>query len=318
MKCSDPIITKTGIYRCGKCLACQASKTEENIIRFNAETKAFPCYFVTLTYKDECLPKNGVDKDHVLKFIHRIRKKFPCKYVAIAEYGGRFCRPHYHLLLWWLSDKPQVSDLEECWKFGGLASYPVNDKQANYVAKYHTTKVLSDDIYRIQGMPYYSRVERVFEDDSDQLAYVRLNFKKTMSREDFEKAVFVPQNKYFRLISRGVGLSWLDSPEADHVRRSHDYKLKNDKGFFNFIPRYLLEKLSYEHRRNAHDQLMRYREDFAKNPYLDLHYSKALEVYPDDLPEFAYKKYQRDLNNRWRERYEKNVIEKKMHSQSDL
>lgn len=67
-------------------------------------------YFLTLTYAPEYtrITKNGfmgLSKDDFQRFVKRLRKRHegntgkPLKYYAVGEYGGRFKRPHFHVIL---------------------------------------------------------------------------------------------------------------------------------------------------------------------------------------------------------------------------
>lgn len=56
--------------------------------------------FLTLTYDDEHVPKNGsVNPRHLQLFMKRLRKKQPFRYFAVGEYGPQTLRPHYHAIL---------------------------------------------------------------------------------------------------------------------------------------------------------------------------------------------------------------------------
>lgn len=58
--------------------------------------------FVTLTYDQYFVPKDGVEKEHVQLFMKRLRKNYgerKIRYFAVGEYGTKTGRPHYHLLL---------------------------------------------------------------------------------------------------------------------------------------------------------------------------------------------------------------------------
>lgn len=60
--------------------------------------------FITLTYEETPLSPNGfqtLDRTDLQKFIKRLRKTTHAKlkYYAVGEYGTRFKRPHYHIIL---------------------------------------------------------------------------------------------------------------------------------------------------------------------------------------------------------------------------
>lgn len=98
------------VVPCGKCDLCCYRKTKEMSFRCICESRGNNCvpFFVTLTYNDYYLPKDGVSKSDCQKFMKRLRMQLKrngydveLRYVLCAEYGkeGTF-RPHYHILLW--------------------------------------------------------------------------------------------------------------------------------------------------------------------------------------------------------------------------
>lgn len=97
------------------------------------------CY-LTLTYDDEHLPINGnLQKRDVQLFLKRIRKDIEprkIKYFACGEYGEKFGRPHYHLIIFGL---PATDTLFlKHWDKGFIKVANVGDKQFRYVCKYVT------------------------------------------------------------------------------------------------------------------------------------------------------------------------------------
>lgn len=92
---------------CGKCDSCRVRRNLELVSRLNFEADChdYLPLFVTLTYRDEFLPVDGVNKDDVQKFIKRLRNYFPhnnIRYFVASEYGARRGRPHYHLIIYGL------------------------------------------------------------------------------------------------------------------------------------------------------------------------------------------------------------------------
>lgn len=98
---------------CGKCDFCRANKSAEYAFRSSCETSTYPeCpLFITITYKDKYLPEQGLDITHFQKFMKRLRfhlseqketkdEKINLRYLAVGEYGSKFGRPHYHVILW--------------------------------------------------------------------------------------------------------------------------------------------------------------------------------------------------------------------------
>lgn len=61
---------------CGRCDLCRTNKSNEYAFRATCETHVFPDnpLFITITYKDKYLPKNGVEVDHIQKFFFKTLK----------------------------------------------------------------------------------------------------------------------------------------------------------------------------------------------------------------------------------------------------
>lgn len=114
---------------CGKCLLCRDKKAKEWTTRARCEdmTATYPPLFVTLTYANEFLPKDGVEKKHLQNFLKRFREnwlrmfgeRLDLRYFACAEYGSNFGRPHYHLQLWnvpndTVNESPMTQRVYDC------------------------------------------------------------------------------------------------------------------------------------------------------------------------------------------------------------
>ncbi|UPW41728.1 replication initiator protein [Peromfec virus RodF8_9] len=101
---------------CGKCADCAASRYGELSARLQFEVLSYPVdcrvIFFTLTYRDACLPRDGVCRDDVTDFINRLhincdRAGLPTGWrtFIVSEYGTdpRYThRPHYHGLIFGL------------------------------------------------------------------------------------------------------------------------------------------------------------------------------------------------------------------------
>lgn len=87
---------------CGNCLECERARCLEFSLRAVDEASLYPdnCC-LTLTYNDKYLPENNnLCKRDLQLFIKRLRKKVgKVRYFGCGEYGSRFGRPHYHLIL---------------------------------------------------------------------------------------------------------------------------------------------------------------------------------------------------------------------------
>lgn len=159
----------------------------------NEVSSASKCCFITLTYDDDNVPvtcfnplkaegkmvDRGVGNlplqtllvSDVQKFIKRLRRHLeyipvspkkrlgrdhvdtPIRYYICGEYGSKYRRPHYHLLIfgWAPSDMTpwqsrdghmiyRSAQVEKLWKFGFSTVAPVNGGVAKYCARYVTKK----------------------------------------------------------------------------------------------------------------------------------------------------------------------------------
>lgn len=104
MQCTKPFyLTKYGMYvPCNKCLACRIARRREWSLRLAHQMQFQPAMFLTLTYNDVNIPKNGsVSKRELQLFFKRFRKIFgeDIKYFSCGEYGEQSFRPHYHAIV---------------------------------------------------------------------------------------------------------------------------------------------------------------------------------------------------------------------------
>lgn len=149
--------------RCGQCTSCRIHKAQEWAIRICHEAKTTndlhqPSCFLTLTYNDPSLPVDeSISKKELQKFLKRLRKKIhpqQIRYYGCGEYGEKFGRPHYHLILFGYNfpDKELISRtsagdlyqsdiLEDIWKKGFCTIGEVTLESAAYVARYCMKKV---------------------------------------------------------------------------------------------------------------------------------------------------------------------------------
>lgn len=88
---------------CGKCLVCLQKLRAEWCFRLEMEHRySTGALFVTLTYDEKHLRSDcNLSKRDVQLFLKRLRKRHGpgIRYFAVGEYGTRFGRPHYHILL---------------------------------------------------------------------------------------------------------------------------------------------------------------------------------------------------------------------------
>lgn len=187
---------------CGKCAVCLGNRRKEWAYRLLEEQKVSESsIFLTLTYDDKNLIYGGsanasVCVRDVQLFIKNVRKyleaeKRRIRYYAVAEYGTKTERPHYHIIIFNCSSN-DYELLKMKWDKGNIYIGDVNVKSIMYVAKYHVNKGKYPDgtsppfalMSRRPGIgnAYIERMRK----------YHRAN-KKAIYYSDFEKKVRLPR-----------------------------------------------------------------------------------------------------------------------------
>jgi len=113
-------------------------------------------YFITLTYSDdnaiwvdtETETVTTLDKRDVQLFMKKLRKvneryrqkhDYSIRYYLTGEYGGKFGRAHYHILLF-NATKEAVERIYTIWNKGRIDVQSMNEKAIKYVSNYMLTK----------------------------------------------------------------------------------------------------------------------------------------------------------------------------------
>lgn len=104
----------------------------------------------TLTYSDDHVPPS-LRKDHLQRFMRRLRKRRRARFFASGEYGERTYRPHYHAILFGVSES-EAPLLEGCWPHGFVQVDTLTPAAISYVAGYCSKKI---------GWRDYERGERI-------------------------------------------------------------------------------------------------------------------------------------------------------------
>lgn len=136
---------------CGHCLGCLQQRKQEWSFRLENEARycGYPSLFVTLTYKNEFLPKDGnLHKEDLVRFVRKLRRLsgVSFKYYGCGEYGEHYGRPHYHICLFPQDGLLVWSHINDAWslqdKYGNKTSFglcnikPFIPARGAYVAKY--------------------------------------------------------------------------------------------------------------------------------------------------------------------------------------
>lgn len=181
MRCRSLIKLKNGDeVPCGQCMACRLNYGKDWSIRIMHEAKKYDIsIFLTLTYDDDNIPENGsLQKRDVQLFLKRLRRALEpreIRYYLSGEYGDKFGRPHYHVILFNVSPFEKIFHLEEkengeymgycdVWPYGLVHCGQVTDDSSCYVAKYTTKKVKgkgSREFYEAHGLvPEFALMSR--------------------------------------------------------------------------------------------------------------------------------------------------------------
>lgn len=178
MLCKNPYMPSTIPYPCGQCLPCRVNRRRVWTHRILLESflHSSSC-FLTLTYEDKHLPKDGSVSPRELRlFLGRLRDRLPprsLRYFAVGEYGDETSRPHYHLALFGYNclGKLLYPDfgkrcfcancqmVREVWGKGHIVIEDLTRKSAQYIAGYVTKKMTSKEDIRLNGRhPEFARM----------------------------------------------------------------------------------------------------------------------------------------------------------------
>jgi len=149
---------------CGRCIGCRLERARQWGVRCMHEASLHEeNAFITLTYNDENLPKDGsLNKKHFQDFMKRLRYYMPgktIKFYHCGEYGPKLQRPHYHACLfgvdfedkelWKITPNKErlftSALLSKAWQNRGFVTTgSVTFESANYVARYILKKITGD------------------------------------------------------------------------------------------------------------------------------------------------------------------------------
>ena len=193
MQCPNPIRIKMKempggmLVPCGKCIICRIAKRNEWTMRLIHELGYHEkSIFLTLTYDNEHLPKDGsLCKKDLQKFFKRLRKNYEgkIKYFACGEYGDTTYRPHYHIILFGIGFD---YDFKVVWPFGFVHKGLVERESIQYVCAY---------------------VEKKLTGEKGEKAYKEKNIESP-----------------FRLLSQAIGKKYCLENE-DSIKKKYEIKL---------------------------------------------------------------------------------------------
>lgn len=129
---------------CNKCVKCKKKRLNDWAFRLQQQAKiSTNVLYVTLTYNDENISQTRtLSKRDLQLFFKRLRKIHHKKtvqkisYFAVGEYGSKYGRPHYHLLLFNVHTPELV---QQAWDKGfDKTEYLRSNAGIRYVLKYIT------------------------------------------------------------------------------------------------------------------------------------------------------------------------------------
>lgn len=211
-------------YPCGKCLYCLEKRRLPWEVRLTHERRfwsrfGIPSYFVTLTYDEDNLPKDGVSKRDIQLFLKRLRKFYNSlednhlKYFCVSEYGPTTHRAHYHLILFGFNRNLSTAlrIISKFWNNGFVKVSRVKPSRIRYVTKYST---------------------KFFDKLNDS--------NSSNCEEPSSPSKCTP---VFRLISKGLGISFVSRQNIDFYRNNPDKLFLTLDDVKYALPRYYRDKI---------------------------------------------------------------------------
>lgn len=276
---------------CGKCYHCRITRVNEWVTRMQLQSmQSLHTYFITLTYStnaplqilNECdavvhnynvdykmqLSPLVLNKKHVQNFFKRLRKNTnkSCQYFACGEYGEKYARPHYHLILW--SDTPfTAQEIQDAWTLndipiGNIDFQDMNTDAINithsfkYVCKYvqktefKLYKLKTRKLHEKNLRNNYAGIHPDFKFNNEYKVEVNLrdDTKYVVTRQDFydrymEKCHFKYEKMFgpFFLCSKkpAIGYGYFEKNKDRFARQ--DYRIHELSGK-NIFPTYYIRK----------------------------------------------------------------------------
>lgn len=202
---------------CGKCPVCLINRQKDWIFRMTQELKrSTTASFITLTYEMAPITENGLltlDHSHVQKFLKRLRKQqhLPIKYYAVGEYGSKYGRPHYHLIIFNLKSSTILrgDSITDLWHAGTWAEARPGITQLDACT--------SGSIGYVAG-------------------YCHKGSWKPVNAQDDRKP-------HYSAMSKGIGLNYLSETKYNYHKKNLIAYVTNPGGHLQRLPRYFKDKI---------------------------------------------------------------------------
>lgn len=182
---------------CGKCSLCMKKHYDSWNFRLNKELeRSSSAHFVTLTYNDENL--KALNKRDIQLFMKRLRKLEPnkLKYFLVGEHGSKFGRPHYHAIIFNLTDPDNI---QKAWNMGFTYAPPVRSTGSiSYTLKY-IYKATNYERFTMMsknlGSNYTEKMKEFHAQDIERCYVINNGFKKSMPKYYKERIYSETQRK---------------------------------------------------------------------------------------------------------------------------
>lgn len=254
MKCTKPVrITNKTILKtypqglevpCGKCFACRKKKAGEWSMRMIHEMDSHEdAVFVTLTYEGEQYNRGSLCKRDLQLFLKRLRKNIAPKkirYFACGEYGDQTKRPHYHLIIFGLSLRPEDTIIiSDSWSLGMVNFGIAEPASIAYTTQYIDKKFsgqLAYEEYDLQGREPVFRVSSLgigkefalkSKTQIEQQGYLTVNgIKQSIPRYYLNKLEITPDQGNERALEK----------ECEVVEHYSGYNMSRDEAYISLPP----------------------------------------------------------------------------------
>lgn len=135
---------------CGNCLGCRQARARDWMVRCQLEASRHKLVcWATLTYSNENLPTT-LQRRHLSGFVKRLRSRIGeeldrrgqprrFRHFGCGEYGEKYGRPHYHIILFGLSKKDEPA-ITAAWGMGRVQVDRLEPAAIAYVAGYSAKK----------------------------------------------------------------------------------------------------------------------------------------------------------------------------------
>ena len=191
---------------CNHCIECEQKYRTSWQFRLQQELKrSKSTFFITLTYDDDHLPYMSTgemcfDNQHFTQWRKRLnayfsRKETKIKYICTGEFGEKYDRPHYHIILF----------------IDHVVSYDELNNIAHYYWDY--AQVVDCDIPRSENAVSSYVTKYVMKD----------YYKNTKPYIEGSKT-----NKFRIHVSNNLGLNWLGTQESKEFYFDPDNHLQID------------------------------------------------------------------------------------------